>query len=75
MATAQLSRPNVETEAEVEAQIAADLHIQWETPSTPPNPDDYVIVNGILNIECMLMMSCRKISAHVAMSYPWRIME
>jgi hypothetical protein len=50
MANAQLSRPNVETEAEVEAQIAADLHIQWETPSTPPNPDDYVIVNGILTL-------------------------
>lgn len=50
MANAQLSRPNLETEAEVEAQIAADLHIQWETPSTPPNPDDYVIINGILTL-------------------------
>lgn len=36
-----------QVEAEVEAQIAADLNITWETPSTPAHPDDYVIMNGI----------------------------
>lgn len=34
-------------EGEVEAQVAADLNITWETPSTPAHPDDYVILHGI----------------------------
>jgi hypothetical protein len=46
--TTTLVRPSHgQVEAEVEAQVAADLNITWETPSTPAHPDDYVIINGI----------------------------
>jgi len=45
MATVQFR--NGQVEAEVEDQIAADLNITWETPSTPAHPDDYVVINGI----------------------------
>ncbi len=29
------------------AQMAADLLTQWETPSTPPNSLDYLLINGV----------------------------
>ncbi|KAG0570465.1 hypothetical protein KC19_6G164400 [Ceratodon purpureus] len=46
MATTRLRPSDGQVEAVVEAQVAADLNITWETPSTPAHPDDYVIVNG-----------------------------
>jgi hypothetical protein len=29
------------------AQMAADLLTKWETPSTPPNSLDYLLINGV----------------------------
>jgi len=55
MATVQFRTSYEQVEAEVEAQIAADLNITWETPSTPAHSDDYVIINGIPSPACVFM--------------------
>lgn len=41
---------------ETEAQIAADLEIVWETPSTPAHPHDYIILHG--TVPLIILLQC-----------------
>jgi hypothetical protein len=52
------------------AQMAADLLTQWETPSTPPNSLDYLLIGGVALLFFFLIFNPKNTSVSPIFSSP-----